>query len=102
MLDLELIKTHLNVDKDYTEEDDYIMHLESVAVELVQRHIDRTLDDIIKEEGAIPQPLLHTMLLIIGNFYANRESIAYSPVYELPSTLKYILSMYRDYKDSKI
>lgn len=102
IIDLSTIKAHLNIDSNYTNDDAYLEHLEGVAEEVVQKHIDRTFEDIIAEEGAIPQPLLHTILLIVGNLYDNRESVAYSQVVEVPNTLTYILSMYRDYKNANI
>lgn len=102
IIDLETLKKHLNIDSDYTDDDNYITYLESVAEELVEKHIDRTFEDIIAEEGAFPQPLLHAMLLIVGNLYDNRESVAYNQVIEVPNTLSYILSLYRDYNNANI
>lgn len=96
------IKKHLNLDEYYTADDAYITSLESVAKELVEKHIDRKLTDIETEEGAIPKPLLQAMLLIIGNFYDNRESVSYSSAVEVPHTLTYILDMYRDYTNANI
>lgn len=102
VIDLATIKNHLNIDTDYTEDDTYLVYLEGVAEEVVQKHIDRTFEDIIEKEGALPQPLLHTILLIVGNLYDNRESVAYSQVVEVPNSLTYILSMYRDYNNANI
>lgn len=102
IIDLATIKTHLNIDTDFTDDDEYIEYLEGVAEEIVQKHIDRTFEDIIAEEGAIPQPLLHAVLLFVGNFYANRESVAYNQVVEVPNSLTYILSAYRDYNNANI
>lgn len=101
-IDLETIKKHLNLNEDYTDDDTYVMHLENVAENLVEKHIDKTLEEIIAEEGEVPSPLLHAMLLIIGNLYDNRESVAYNQVVEVPKTLQYILSMYRDYENANI
>ena len=102
IIKLPTIKAHLNIDTDYTNDDTYLEYLEGVAEGVVQKHIDRTFEDIIAEEGEIPQPLLHTILLIVGNLYDNRESVAYSQAVEVPNTLTYILSMYRDFKDANI
>jgi uncharacterized phage protein (predicted DNA packaging) len=102
LIDLSTIKKHLNIDAEYTADDEYLMYLESVAEEVVQKHIDRTFEDIIAEEGEIPHPLLHSILLFVGNMYDNRESVAYNQVVEVPNSLSYILSMYRDYKNANI
>ena len=101
-IDLETIKKHLNLDDDYTDDDNYLEHLEGVAEQVVEKHIDKTLEEIIAEEGEVPKPLLQAMLLIIGNFYDNRESVAYNQVVEVPKTLEYILNMYRDYNNANI
>lgn len=101
-IDLKTIKKHLNLDEDYTEDDEYVMYLENVAENVVEKHIDKTLEEIIAEEGEVPTPLLHAMLLLIGNLYDNRESVAYNQVVEVPNTLNYILSLYRDYTNANI
>lgn len=101
-IELEDIKKHLNLDEDYTDDDSYLVYLESVAEQLVEKHIDKTLEDMIAEEGEVPKPLLQAMLLMIGNFYDNRESVSYGNAIEVPNTLQYILSMYRDYDNSNI
>jgi hypothetical protein len=97
LIDKETIKTHLNIDSEYEADDAYLEYLEGVAKEIIEKHIDRTFDDIVAEEGEIPQPLLHAMLLMIGNMYANRESVSYSPTYSVPNSLSYILSLFRSY-----
>lgn len=102
LLDLERIKKHLNIDADFTEDDEYIEFLENVAEDLVQKHIDKKFEDIIAEEGAIPNALLHAILLFIGNMYDNRESVAFTSSSEVPQSLTYILNMYRDYKNANI
>lgn len=102
LLTLDRIKKHLNIDADFTEDDEYIEFLESVAEDLVQKHIDKKFDDIIAEEGALPNALLHAILLFIGNMYDNRESVAFANPSEVPQSLTYILNMYRDYEKANI
>jgi uncharacterized phage protein (predicted DNA packaging) len=102
LITLDIIKKHLNIDADFTDDDDYIEFLESVAEDLVQKHIDKKFDDIIAEEGALPNALLHAILLFIGNMYDNRESVAFATPSEVPQSLTYILNMYRDYENANI
>lgn len=102
LITLDKIKKHLNIDADFTDDDDYIEFLESVAEDLVQKHIDKKFDDIIAEEGALPNALLHAILLFIANMYDNRESVAYANPSEVPQSLTYILNMYRDYENANI
>lgn len=102
LIDLATVKKHLNIDSSFIEDDNYIEFLEGVAEEVVAKHIDRDLEDIIGVEGAVPKPLLQAMLLFIANMYANRESVAYTTAIEVPNSLSYILSMYRDYENANI
>ena len=46
-LKLNDLKKHLNVDADFTEDDEYIMSLAEVAEQIVQKHIDTRLTDIV-------------------------------------------------------
>lgn len=43
---------------------------------------------------------------MVGNLYANRESVAFAQSYELPKSYEYLLSMYinynKQYKDGGI
>ena len=97
LLDLDIVKKHLNIDPDFCDDDDYIVTLAEVAEQAVEKHIDSRLSDIAKEEDGLPSPLFHAMLLMIGNMYANRESVSYSPTYSVPNSLSYILSLFRSY-----
>lgn len=101
-LELAHIKKHLNIDADYTDDDEYILYLYDVAVDVIQKHIDITFDEIMQKEGKIPNALLHALLLFIGNMYDNRESVSYASVHEVPNSLSYILNMYRDYSNANI
>lgn len=102
LVDLQTIKNHLNIDSSFIDDDNYIMQLEEVAEAIVEKHIDRSLEDIIGEEGEVPKPLLQAMLLFVANLYNNRESVAYTSATEVPNSLTYILSLYRDYENANI
>ena len=102
LVDLETIKKHVNVDSSFTDDDEYLTSLEAVAEDLVQKHIDRSFEDIMENEGSVPSALLQSILLFIGNFYANRESISYAGAVEIPRSIGYILDMYRDYSNANI
>lgn len=96
---LERIKQHLNIDEYFTDEDEYLVYLESVAESVVEKHIDNNLSGLCDEEGNLPAPLLHAMLLFIGDMYQSRESVAFSTATELPLSFNYILSLYKNYSN---
>ena len=92
------IKHHLNVDRFFTDDDEYIMDLANVAETIVEKHIDCSLSEIAKDNGGcLPSPLIQAMLLMIGNLYENRESVAFAQSYEVPKSYDYLLSMYINY-----
>ena len=98
LIQLDEIKKHLNIDADFHDDDQYLMYLGQVAEDIVQKHID----DIIENDGVVPAPLHHSVLLLICNLYDNREPVSYTSAVEVPNTLTYILSMYRDYNNANI
>ena len=95
-LTLDEIKKHLNIDSDFTDDDSYLESLETVAVELIQKHIDHALN-LLEVDGQLPLSLKQGILLCVGNFYNNRESIAYTSSHEIPSNLQWILDLYQYY-----
>ena len=96
MLDLELIKKHLNIDSEFVEDDNYLLMLKDVALQTIERHIDHNLNDL-SVDGELPKPIQQAALLYIGNMYANRESIAFASATEIPNAYEYLLSLYKDY-----
>lgn len=97
---LERIKQHLNIDNYYTDDDEYLLYLEGVAESVVEKHIDNNLSSLLDGNGDLPSPLLHAMLLFIGDMYQSRESVAFnsSPV-EIPQSFSYLLSLYKNYSN---
>lgn len=96
-LTLDEIKKHLNLDSTFTDDDAYILSLADVAEVIVAKHIGRKLKDLEDEEGNIPSPLRHSMLIFIGNLYANRESVVFTSTSELPLSYRYLLELYENY-----
>lgn len=98
-LELPLVKTHLNVEQDFTEDDTYIMSLIDVAEEKVAKELCVTVEDLatIDGGGVIPYPLKHAMLLSIGSYYANREEVTAIQTRPLEQGVKYLTSLYRKY-----
>ena len=97
-LTLQEIKKHLNIDNDFTDDDSYIESLGEVAEEIVKQHVRKDLFMINTENrNKLPAPIKQAMLLLIGNYYANRESVTYAAAKELPQAYEYLLSPYVSY-----
>ena len=95
---LDKIKTHLNIDKDFVEDDNYLMSLSEVAECVVERHIGYKFSKLIEDhDGQLPMPIQHAMLLFIGTMYANRESVTFGSASELPLSYNYILQLFENY-----
>lgn len=99
-LTLDIIKKHLNIDDYFTEDDAYLIGLADVAEKVIEKHIDSNLSEIVEGEGELPSPLLHAMLLFIGNMYNSRESVSLNKyAVELPLSYSYLLSLYKNYSN---
>ncbi len=79
-------KKHLQVDEDYKDDDNYILDLIQVAEDAVAQTLDVPLACLLKD-GWLPPAVIHSILLIIGNLYANREPVSFTTASKVPYTL---------------
>lgn len=98
-VDLQLVKRHLNVEDDFTEDDEYIELLVSVAEEKVAKELCVAVEDLVAIDGGkdIPAPLKQAILLSVGGYYEYREEITTIQSRPLEQGVKYLTSLYRDY-----
>lgn len=96
-LQLYQIKKHLNIDEDFHSDDEYLVELAQAAQNVVEVHLDRPLDSLENEEGYIPSSLTQAMLLLIGTWYASRESVSFASISVLPHSYDYIIALYKNY-----
>ena len=95
-VNLEQVKKHLNIDASFKDDDSYLLGLIEVAEDAVSKHIDIALEDLV-EGGTLPPSIIQSILLLVGNLYANREAVAYTSVSKIPYTLDYLLGLYKKY-----
>lgn len=93
---LQEAKKHLQIDADFTDDDNYIITLVQVAEDSVAQHLDIALKELLSD-GELPSAVKHSILLMVGNLYANREPVAYTSVVKVPYTLDYLLGLYKRY-----
>lgn len=98
-VDLELVKRHLNLESSFTEDDSYLGSLIEAAEENVAKDLCVTVEELETIGGGsrIPALLRHAILLTIGAFYSNRESVTNARLQELPRGVKYLTELYRNY-----
>lgn len=95
---LEQIKKHLNIDSYFNDDDEYLATLYEVALNTVEKHIDEKIENIVCcNDGDIPAPLKHAMLLLIAHLYNSREAVTYTSATEVPVAYNYLLDLYKNY-----
>lgn len=100
-LDLDDIKRHLNLDENFDADDFYLMGLRDAAEEVVAKYIDYPLTQLEDEEGKLPASINHAMLLLVGTWYALRESVTSSNMLPIPHSFELLCDLWRDYKIDK-
>lgn len=112
MLELEIIKPHVHVELDEDAEDALLETYATAAQRYVENHIGRTLyassTDVPKDpetneptdESALvlDDDITTAMLLLIGHWYANRESVVVGTITsEVPMAVDALIIPYRHY-----
>lgn len=98
-IELDIAKKHLNIEPDFTEDDEYILGLIDMAEQAVRVHVNEDFDTIAEQNGGcLPAPLLQAMLLMIGNMYQNREPLG-TRNQALPFNYQYLIDLYRNYEN---
>lgn len=98
MLTVDDLKKHLNIDHD--EDDAYIEELISVAKDAVETYINRPLADMVDAKGNLKPAIRHACRLLVGTWYANRESVVFSTPSELPDGVVALLLPLRRFVSS--
>ena len=96
-IDTVILKKHLNIDESWVEDDEYIKALCLAAEQAVENHLQRPLSEIVDEHGRLPAAVKHAILLLVGHFYSNRESVSFASASEIPLAYQYLLQPYKSY-----
>ena len=94
---LDEAKKHLNIDKSFTDDDQYIISLIQVAEDAVSKNMDTALSDVVEGDGKLPPSIIQSILLLVGNLYNSREAATYSTVSEVPYAFKYLVNLNRHF-----
>lgn len=89
------LKEHLRVE--VTDDDTYLTTLISVAEVAIGNELGQELSNYEDDDSAIPTPLQHAIMILCGDLYNNRESVAFATPHEVPRTLDYLLQPYKKY-----
>lgn len=98
---LEYLKKQLNIEPDFTDDDDYIMLLEKVSEQVVEKYADYPLEKYEDENHKLPEALNHAIALFVATQYAVRESISGTNYTANPHSLELLVDLYRNYTIDK-
>lgn len=98
-VDLQLVKRHLNIESSFNEDDSYLELLIETGEENVAKDLCVSVEELETIDGGtkIPAPLRQAILLTIGTYYNNRESVSSAKLQEIPRGAKYLTELYRNY-----
>lgn len=96
-LSLEDAKAHLNIMPDYHDEDGIVEDAVAAAEEYVAMDVCVPLSEFKNERGEIPAPLIQAIKLILGDFYAVRESVVLGTLVHKNPRYESIIGLYRNY-----
>ncbi len=99
-VDLTYLKKQLNIESDFTDDDEYIMLLEDAAENVVALYCDYPLDKYEDENGNLPQALVHAIALWVSTNYAIRESVSQG-LSVTPHSFELLMDLYRNYTIDK-
>ncbi len=106
MLDVEIIKQHCRIDLDESDEDTLLETYATAAQRLIENKTGRRIYATANEANAaederallLDDDLSTAMLLIIGNWYANREAVVVGTITsELPMAVNALIEPYQFY-----
>ena len=112
MLELDIIKQHVRLEPDFVEEDTLLETYSTAAQRFVENRTGRTLyataAEIPKDPDSgeitdgdalvLDDDITAAMLLLIGHWYTNRESVVVGTITsELPMAVEALISPYRHF-----
>lgn len=97
-IDLQMLKKHLNIEEDFTEDDSYLVILSNAAVNVVENYLVDNLELIAEDNGGeLPSSLSLAIFIMVADWYAYRESVTNLSVNKLPQSLMFILNQFKCY-----
>lgn len=101
-ISIEKAKRILNLEPDYTVDDDLIEMMIEASEASVENEIHRPLQDLVGPENALPKPLQMAILKLVQHMYDNQGIVAYTSVNEIPYSFKFLFTPYINYSWSGV
>ena len=90
-------KKHLNIDDFYNEDDNYILDLIKVSEDVVEKRNGRPLCTCIDKHGELEPSVKHSILVLIGTYYNQRESTSPVNITKVPYTFDFLCDLEKKY-----
>lgn len=85
------------IDADWHNDDNYLLHLIEVSENAVSKQINRPLYACVTQEGILPPTIKHAVLLTVATLYENREAVSPAQLHKVPMTFDWLCGLDRHY-----
>lgn len=93
---VEQIKQHLYID--FEADDAVLEEMINTAESIIEKYLNVNLAELVVNDE-LPYPIKQAIKIMVGNLYANRESVAFNAIpYKIPFSYEYLLQPYKNYK----
>lgn len=97
MIDLKIVKMHLNIDESFVEDDDLIrLYVHDAFAQLVED--TGCVESELKKDGELTPLARRAVLLLVGDFYAYRENTYNGSITTVPEGYKRYVNLLRHYE----
>jgi uncharacterized phage protein (predicted DNA packaging) len=97
MVELELVKNHLNIDDGYSGDDNLIQMYIETAYEQIKGDSGCTEDELLDNEGMLMPIPRQALLLLVGDYYTYREDTYNGTLGVQPKGYKRLINLIRHY-----
>ena len=104
MISLRLAKKHLNIDESFKDDDFVLMHYLETAEAVMKKDLDIVDEkEIFDQYGEYKTEFVQAVLLLVGTWYANRETVSYGAASILPHSFEYLNALNHnwEWRDTK-
>ena len=94
---IEEIKQHLYIE--FEADDSMFADMIQASEEIIEKYLNTTFDTLLNENGTLPFPIKQAIKIMVGNLYANRESVSFNAYpSKIPYSYEYLLQPYKNFK----
>lgn len=93
---LEEIKQHLYID--FEADNDLLSSMIEAAESIIEKYLNTSFDSLTDDKGNIPTPIKQAIKIMVGNLYANRESVSFNAYpSKIPYSFEYLIQPFKNY-----